>query len=210
MVKTGRTKRRYDSPKRKEQAAATRRQLVASARQLFTERGYAATTIETIARDAGVAVQTFYAAFGSKRALLDALLDQLEAEADLPALTRELADASDDPRRQLRAIVDFEVRLFERAADVIAIVRSAGQAEADLTRLWREGEGRRRAGLSPVVRGWKRGGALRPGLTERQAVDVLWALTGVNAYRLFVAECAWGAGQYRDWLTRTLESALLA
>lgn len=210
MGKSGSTNRPYNSPKRAARAAATRRQLVASARRLFAEHGYAATTIDAIAADAGVAVQTFYAAFGSKRALLVALLDQMEADADLPALTEQLTRAAGDPRRQLGAVVDFEARLFDRAADVMAIVRSAGQAEADLTGLWREGEERRRAGLAPVVRGWKRRGALRPGLSERQAADIFWALTGVDTYRLFVDECAWTVDRYRDWLTATLEAALLA
>jgi TetR/AcrR family transcriptional regulator, regulator of autoinduction and epiphytic fitness len=203
-------RRSYESPKRRERAAATRRQIVASARRLFTARGYAATTIDAIAEQAGVAPPTVYATFGSKRAVLLALLDQMEADADLPALRRDLRAAAADPHRQLGTLVDFEVRLYERAADVLAIVRGAGQADADLTELWQRGEGRRRAGLAPIVRGWRRHGALRDGLTARQAVDVLWSLTGADAYRLFVEECGWSGRQYRDWLTHTLAALVLA
>ncbi len=201
-------KRQYDSPTRRARAAATRQQVVAAARALFPAQGYAATTIEAVARAAGVAVQTVYATFGSKRAILLAMLDALEADADLGALRRELQVAADNERRQAAAIVAFEVRLFQRAAGVMAMVRGAGEADADLTELWRAGEARRRAGLAPVVRAWRRRGVLRPRLSERQALDVVWALTGADNYRLFVEECGWTVRRYRAWLTATLTGAL--
>jgi len=58
---------------------------------LFAEQGYAATTIESIARDAGLAVQTFYATFGSKRSVLFALLDEMEDAADIHGLIQDFA-----------------------------------------------------------------------------------------------------------------------
>ncbi len=201
-------KRHYESPTRRARAAATRQQVVGAARALFLAQGYAATTIEAVAHDAGVAVQTIYATFGSKRAILLALLDALEAEADLGALTRELQIAADDERRQAAAIVAFEVRLFQRGAGVLAMVRGAGEADADLTALWRAGEARRRSGLAPVVRTWNRRGVLRAGVSERQALDIVWALTGADHYRLFVEECGWSARRYRAWLTTALVAAL--
>jgi len=65
-----RTKRAYNSSRRKEQALQTRRQIVEAARSLFIARGYAGATIEAIAQEAGVAPETVYAAFGNKRAIL--------------------------------------------------------------------------------------------------------------------------------------------
>ena len=118
-------KRRYESPLRKEQAAETRRRLAASARTLFAERGYAGTTIDAIASGAGVAVQTFYGTFGSKRAVLFELLDEVALDADAAALAVALAGAAQSPRAQLELIVEFRVRLFAQAADFLEVVRAA-------------------------------------------------------------------------------------
>jgi AcrR family transcriptional regulator len=203
-------RRPYDSPARRARADATRGRIVDAARRLFAARGYATTTIDAIAKAARVAVPTVYAVFGSKRAVLLALLDRIEADAQVSALADALKRAAGHPDRQLALFVDFEVRLFARGADVIGIARHAGHVDADLALLWRRGEARRRAGVAPLDRDWKRRGALRADLTVRQALDILWALTGADAYHLFVDECAWSLTRYRAWLTATLRTALLA
>jgi AcrR family transcriptional regulator len=183
--------------------------VVDAARRLFAARGYSATTIEAIAQAARVAVPTVYAAFGSKRAVLLALLDRLEADADVSALVGALQQAAGDPARQIALFVDFQVRLFARGADVIGSARRAGHVDADLNLLWQRGEARRRAGVAPLVRDWHRRRALRAALTARQALDILWALTGADAYHLFVETCGWSRARYRAWLTETLRAALL-
>src|SRR5690349_1301893 len=77
-------KRSYRSPRREAQAEQTRALVLGSARALFTGRGYAGTTIEAVAADAGVSPQTIYTAYRSKRGLLLALLDQMAVDADAP------------------------------------------------------------------------------------------------------------------------------
>jgi AcrR family transcriptional regulator len=99
--------RRYHSPRRQEQAAATRRAILAVAQELFEHHGYAATTMEAIAADAGVALKTVYVAFVTKsgvlRALWDLLLKGDEEEAAVPERPwyREVIEEP-DPERQLR------------------------------------------------------------------------------------------------------------
>lgn len=198
---------RYESPKRREQADATRMRLAASARRLFAQNGYGATTIESIARDAGLAVQTFYATYGSKRAVLFALLDQMEDVADLvPEI--QAAWAASDPHEQLAHIIEFNMRLFERGADIIEIVLEAGRAERELASLAREGDARRREGQAGFVQQWASSNALKPGLAESEAADILWAMTSPEAFRLFVKEQGWPVPRYRDWLLATLAEQL--
>jgi AcrR family transcriptional regulator len=62
--------RRYQSPLRREQAAATRARIVRAAAELFAAQGYSQTSIEQIAARAGVARPTVYTAFTGKPALL--------------------------------------------------------------------------------------------------------------------------------------------
>ncbi|MGH8937055.1 MAG: TetR/AcrR family transcriptional regulator, partial [Acidimicrobiia bacterium] len=70
-VKTG----RYDSSRRQARVRATRQRAVEAAKELFIENGYPATTIEAIADAADTPLPTLYRLFGSKRALLSAVLD---------------------------------------------------------------------------------------------------------------------------------------
>ena len=137
-------KRRYNSPKRERQARQTREQIVEAARRLFARGGFTKTTVEAIAREAGVSAQTVYASVGSKRAIVLALLDRLEAEGGNEELRRELGSTK-DPRRQLRAIVSFNRRLFERGRDVLDVVM-ATRADPDVEAFGRAGEARRREG----------------------------------------------------------------
>ncbi|MGH9574089.1 MAG: TetR/AcrR family transcriptional regulator [Candidatus Acidiferrales bacterium] len=200
-------KRNYDSSGRRNAAAQTRLRIAASARRLFALQGYGATSIETIARDAGVSAPTFYSIYGSKRRLLFALLDAVDAEADVEGLKRALRAAANDPRRQLHLFVAFTRRFYEQASDLIDVARGAGSSEADLVDLWKEGEQRRLRGQAPVVEAWAKAGVLREGLSK-QALDVLWSLTGPDNYRLLVVERRWNSLRYEKWLTDSLELLL--
>ena len=77
MVEPVKPKRRYHSPRRQEQAAATRRSILEAAQRLFEQHGYAATTMEAIADEAGVALKTVYVAFVTKSGVLRGLWDLL-------------------------------------------------------------------------------------------------------------------------------------
>jgi AcrR family transcriptional regulator len=94
------SKRRYHSPRRAEQAAVTRNAeqaavtrnaALASARELFVSKGYAATTVADIARHARVAVDTVYATVGRKPALLRDVLETSISGTDnaIPARQRD-------------------------------------------------------------------------------------------------------------------------
>src|SRR5262245_22781944 len=201
-------KRRYDSAHRREQAGLTRDRIARSARRLFAAGGYAATSIDQIAADAGVAAQTFYATYGSKRAILSALIDSADAQADVPGLLRALA-SQPEPLVQLALLVEFSVRFYETQAELIVIAQSARSVEPDLAAMWREGEGRRRRGQRPVVESWARHHALREGLTVDEAADILWSMTGAECHHLFVGECGWPIEKFQEWLTATLAALLL-
>jgi AcrR family transcriptional regulator len=201
-------KRAYHSTKRQATAKETRLRIAESARRLFARNGYGATSIAAIARDARVAVPTFYATYGSKRALLFALLDAADAQADVAGLQNALGNAAADHRRQLLLVVAFIGRFYEQAADLVEVARGAGSTEPDLVALWKEGEGRRFHGQAPLVRAWANAGVLRKGLSERDALDILWSLTGADNYRLFVVERGWTLTKYQAWLMVSLETLL--
>src|SRR5438045_451957 len=107
MTERVKSRRRYESPRRRAQAAETRRQILAAAQRLFEEHGYAATTMAAIAAEAGVALKTVYVAFETKSGVLRALWhlllrgDESSAPVGERAWYREILDEP-DPQRQLR------------------------------------------------------------------------------------------------------------
>src|SRR5581483_5648249 len=184
-------KRTYRSPRRREQAEDTRKRILSAAKRLFLAEGYGRTKIDSIASEAGVAVQTVYATFGSKGAMLMALLDQLAIDADLPRLQKGLAAARGDPRRQLREALSFTGRLYARGFDLIELARTVSGVEPDLAAMWQAGEQRRYDANSKLVAEWARAGTLRPGLSRRAATDLLWALNGPDTFRQLIHERGW-------------------
>src|SRR5579859_3346437 len=116
-----RVKRKYDSSRRRTLAGQTRAQIQQGARTLFGQQGYAHTTVAQIAKEAGVAEPTVYAAFGGKRAILLSLLDEMEKAADASQLLEFLSNKANESRAQLRAFVDFSVLFFTKGADIIRV-----------------------------------------------------------------------------------------
>lgn len=202
-------KRAYDATLRRASARQRQGRIVDAARRLFSRYGYGATSVERIAGEAGVAVPTVYAIYRSKRALLFALLDQADAQADVAGLERDLQSAAGDARKQLRRLVSFVCRFYTQAADILEIARGAGSTDEDLLALWREGEQRRLRAQAPLTSRWARAGALRKGLSAEEALDMLWAMTGADHYRLFVVERNWSPDRYEAWLGETLRRLLL-
>lgn len=88
-------------PLRVRQAEATRSLLIDVARRNFTERGYAATSIDDVIREAGVARGALYHHFPGKEALFRAVYETVEAEV----VTKVLAAAAtqSDPMAAVRA-----------------------------------------------------------------------------------------------------------
>ena len=203
------TKRGYDASRRRASSDERRGRILQTARNLFGHYGYAATSIERIAGEAGVAVPTVYAMYRSKRAMLFALLDQADTQADVSGLLRDLHATAGDPRKQLRRLVSFTCRFYGQAGDIVEIARGAGCTNEDLLALWQEGEERRLRGQRPLTDAWDRAGVLRESHTAKEALDILWAMTGADHYRLFVVDRKWSAARYEAWLENTLERLLL-
>jgi AcrR family transcriptional regulator len=193
--------------RRQLQAAVTRQDIVDSARRLFAQHGYAATSIAAIAEAAGVAVQTVYKTFGSKDAILLAMLDSFEAEAQRLGETMEFA-AADTPGAQVRRVTAFHRALFDAGREIINVFR--GAAYGDMGALWEEGGRRRRRAEAALIDQWHVGGHLRSGLSKRRAADVLWALTSPELYSLLVVQSGWSGDAYEEWLVDTLAERLLA
>ncbi|MCZ7528209.1 MAG: TetR/AcrR family transcriptional regulator [Acidimicrobiia bacterium] len=219
MVRTVKGRRPYHSPRHAELRRRTRRSVVDAARGLFAERGYAATTVEAIAEAADVAVQTVYAAFGNKRAVLWALLETSVAGDDDPRTLQDRDDPRtlqdrlagavagvEDPRARLRVVLRFGCAAIERSADVHRIVRGAAAGDDEIRAALDEGERRRRVDAAAFVDLVTAGrSAARQ---RRRAADVFYVVTSYEAYDLFVGRLGWTPASWLRWVEETLAAPL--
>src|SRR6266571_83815 len=149
--------RRYDSPRRREQARATRQAVLEAARELFVERGYAVTTIDAIAAGAGVSPETVYATFKNKRSLLSQLVDVSMAGDDAPipilerSWVREVRDEP-EPLRRLQILARNGRLILERTAPIYDVLRSAAAADPQVAVLWELNKAQRFAGQRELLR----------------------------------------------------------
>lgn len=200
--------RPYHSPSRRRQADATRQQIVAAARTLLATHGYEGTTIDAIARAAGVAAPTVYAAFGSKRGIVAELIHQARFGPAYDA-TVTAALATEDPRQRLAFAAKIARTVYEGERAELELLRGVGMVAPELAALEREGELDRREAQRGLVELLAAGGHLREGLDVESARDVLWAMTNRELFRSLVLERGWPAERYQEWLAGMLAAALL-
>src|SRR2546429_5882118 len=129
MAADVKARRPYESPRRRAQAEATRKDILDAAQRLFEANGYAATTMAEIAGEAGVALKTVYLAFETKSGLLRALWNLLLRgdRSDLPVTEqRWYVDVLDeqDPERQLRLNARNSTRGKRRISAILEVIRS--------------------------------------------------------------------------------------
>jgi AcrR family transcriptional regulator len=205
--------RRYESPRRREQAAATRQAILEAAERLFAEHGYVGTSVAEIAEEARVALKTVYAVFGTKAELLRALwnLRMRGDEKPVPMAKRpwyrEIVDEP-DPRRRL-ALVAHNVRAVrERTAHVTETVRQAAPADEQIAALWDRFQREfYELGVRGIVETLERDGVLAADLTK--ASDIGWTLTHPDIYQLLVRQRGWSAEAYERWLAEMLCAQLI-
>lgn len=208
------TTRRYDSPRRREQAAATRGQILEAAQRLFERQGYSATTMAAVAAEAGVALKTVYIAFETKSGVLRALWHLLLRgdEGDAPMgerpWYRELLDEP-DPERQLRLMARTSRAVKLRAAALMEVIRSAAPVDPDIAALWQRIQSELYDILRPLVESLDGKKALRPGLGVDRATDILWTLNHPDLWQLLVAARGWTPEEYERWFGDAVCAQLL-
>ncbi|NYI07212.1 TetR/AcrR family transcriptional regulator [Allostreptomyces psammosilenae] len=201
-------RRRYDSLRRTAQAQETRAEIARAARRLFVSQGWAATTVRDVAREARVSVPTVYASYGNKTGLALALADAADLSADASRMLAELEAPAANPERQLAAMAAYDRRLFERAGDVITLVREAGRTEPELATLYRDARRRGDGTRIQVFSSWPPG-VLRAGLDVRSAVDVYAAVCNIDVYTVLTVERGWSPDRVERWWSEALARELL-
>ena len=190
--------RPYRTTLREEQAQLTRRRIMETARRLLVQRGYSQVTMQEIAREAGVAYQTVFSQFRSKLQLAVELCSlELGHVGDAVAMLAKAREAG-DPEASLRMVGAFARLLYEPCAEVLRFMRESG--DPDLISRYREIGVRRLQLLSELRPQLEQTGRLRPGLSGKQAIDLIWAMAGPEMYEELVLDRGWTPQQFEYWL----------
>lgn len=192
---------------REQHAAVTRRAILRAARRLFAEQGFTNTPVRALAQEAGVAVQTVYATFGSKGGVLAGLPDLLDEEAGVLELALRI-QATRDPGDAVALQAHLQRTIRERCGDIVQILKTAAASDPAAAATWAEGRRRRRFGMERLAEGLQRAGVLKPGLTRRRATDIAMALSSDDVMEELVREAGWSFDAYERWLAQSLRAAL--
>lgn len=214
MAEPVKTRRRYDNSRRQAQARATRAEVLAAAQRLFLARGYPATTIEAIGDAAKVPLATVYRLFGSKRGILSAVLDVTFVGDDQPVALHDRPDAraaaaETDPRRLLAGYARVASGVLERSGPLQQMLRAAAAADPECAGLLEATRQQRIDGQSRIAGLLAAKNALADGITEPEALDIIYALMSPEVHHILAVERRWSADHYEQWLARTLAAALL-
>ena len=190
-----------------------RRAVIDAARALFLERGYVAGTIEAISERADVPAPTVYRLFSSKLGILRALLDVSIAGDDQPAAVQERPDvaalfAERDARKLIAGFVGVTTAINERTNDVYRVLVGAAGSDPAAAELLHEIQTQRAQGQGRIARSLSRSHALKAGLRERDAADLIHTLMSPEVYRLLVGDRGWTPARYQEWLAMTLVQQL--
>jgi len=205
---TGKATSNYHSPLRARQAAETRRSVVDAALELFAAQGWAATSLPAIASRAGVSVDTIYSTFGTKSALLMAVVDVAIVGDDAADPMAERDDfalfAKGRRPERLRTGVRYTMDVYLRSLPIIATLREAAASdEAARARLAQYDDDRRNliaAGMELIL-----GRAPSEDLT-----DAIWALLSPEVYRYLLEGRGWSSAQAEDWFVAMAAAAIAA
>jgi AcrR family transcriptional regulator len=203
--------RRYDSSGRRADASARRGRIVDAARRLFAERGYAVTTIDQIAREAGVSPELIYSSFGNKKELLFKVHETAVVgdDEDIPLAQRGAARAIRDEKSQ-DSQCRFGARLarevYERSATTWRMIDEAASADPDIQPLRRQREKQRFEDVRTLVEAVASLGVLRH--ETPVATDIVYALSSPDVFLLLVEDRNWSPDDYESWLAAALMDTL--
>ena len=207
-------RRRYRSPRRREQAEATRRAIVEAATRLLTTQGYAGTTMDAIAREADVATITVYSVFSTKPKVVEAAIQAAVSgpEAPTPVLEQGgpravLADR--DQRRQIKGFAAGIGGIMQRVAPLFEAMRIGADADPAIASLRRDLLAQRLNGMRAFAGAVMRNGPLRNGMSLEDAAETIWALSSPDLHQLLTVQLGWDHARYVAWLDEMLAGALL-
>lgn len=201
---------KVEEPRRKEKAAATKRRIIEAATVEFTASGYHGTPMASIAKRAGVAVQTVYFVFHTKPELFAAALDAavLGPEEKVPMEQRWALDAVEGSRAPWAAVESFirgSMLILHRASALNAVARGAARTDPELSEVYHSRERLRVNAYRDFVNEL----VLPAGTNPARAADILITMLSPQFYLALRQERGWQHEEIVDWMATTIPGLML-
>jgi AcrR family transcriptional regulator len=182
--------RAYRSDRRAEGAARTRAGIIAAARNLLHDNGYAGMTVTEVARRAGVSVDTLYASIGRKPQLVLAVVDDILGEGAGPVPARQRAyvarvHQTAGLREKLRVYADAMGRLQPEIAPLLRALAFAGEEDEACAAAFRHIDERRAANMRRLAAELRGTGEVRADLDDAAVGDLIWSTNSWEYFELF-------------------------
>ncbi len=208
----GTSRRPYRSPARDAAAQLTRQRIMDAAARMFTESGYTATSVRSIAKAAGVAEKTVYLQFDTKPAILKALVDAAIVGADhgIPTVRSPwFLEVLEQSRldRKVQLLVQGTTALHERTGALFAVAREAATVDPQVSTLWRRGKRRHLADMTLMAESFSEHGLVPTPLDSAWATELLYVLLGPENWDLIRRELGRTEAHYGGWLRTTLTTS---
>lgn len=212
IVGNVKSKRRYDSSGRLEQARRNREVILQAGERQFGERGYAGATLAAIAAEAGVSVETVYKAFGGKAGLVRALYERgLAGAGPVPAYERSdaMRERESEPRTVMREWGLLTAEVASLVTPIRLLMRSAAVNDQEMARLLDDIDSERLKRMRHHARYLKDRGYLREGVSLGDATDILWVCSSAELYELLVLKRGWALPRFAQHVTQFMIVSLL-
>jgi len=200
--------RTYRSELREHQAERTRELIAASARARFLDKGWAGTSVRSVAQGAGVSEATVYSVYGTKAGLARSLIDAAEQGANVRQAVTELTERVGDPAGQLRAFVGFDRRLYESAGDVLRILAEGRRQHPELGAAYDEGRTRGDNQRRTAFTAWP-ADTWRAGVDVGRAIAIYGIVVSLESYATATNAYRWSPDDIEQWWHATLIELLL-
>jgi AcrR family transcriptional regulator len=205
-------KRRYDGSRRREAADRKRAQVLDAAMTLFEGHGYAATTVQQVASEAGVSVETIYKKFGGKAGLVRALFHRgLAGAGSTPAEVRSdsMSAAEQSARNVLRGWADLTAEVSPRGSPIVLLIHAAAATDPEARALVDEMNTQRLERMTHNAKRLRGKAGLRRELSTAEIRDVLFTYSASELYDILVLHRGWSLRRFSDFVFAGMCAQLL-
>ena len=165
-------------------------------------------SVDGIAQDASVARSTVYLVFGSRAGLFDAFGEYLYERAGFDRIVEAVRDP--DPREHLRRSLRAATEVYAAERDAARAVYSMGAVDPDAMAGVAERLDQSRAGgMEYLARRLDAAGQLQPGISRREAADILYAIASFDTFDLLFTGRGLGTDEGAERLIHMAERSLL-
>jgi len=173
--------RPYRLGRREASVEETRENVILAAREVFSEAGFYRASLDDVAKKAGVARATVYYQFKSKFGLLEATIDYVLEHAPGRERMRKARDHA-DPVTGMRMYAGEMCKFWAHDDVFFRNVIGLAAVDPEAAKAVDQYDYRRREQLVWLAKRLEDQGKLRPGVTQKQAIDTIWLFTSFRSF----------------------------